>query len=201
MEIHAFDFDGTLTRSDSLLGIIRHQRGTAGLMRVLLMHAPNLLMMKAGRYPNWKVKQKVFRMCFGGMTIEDFNALCRDYAQKHLDILRADGMRQVDDVLQRGCRVVIISASIDNWVRPFFQGREGIEIAGTQVEVVEGKLTGRFLTRNCYGKEKVERLLKLYPDRQSYRLVAYGDSRGDRELLAFADEAHYREFKGKKVKE
>ena len=93
MEIHAFDFDGTLTRSDSLLGIIRHQRGTAGLMRVLLMHAPNLLMMKAGRYPNWKVKQKVFRMCFGGMTLSDFNALCEDYAKKHLGILRAERAR------------------------------------------------------------------------------------------------------------
>ena len=150
MEIHAFDFDGTLTRSDSLLGIIRHQRGTAGLMRVLLMHAPNLLMMKAGRYPNWKVKQKVFRMCFGGMTLSDFNALCEDYAKKHLGILRADGMRRVDDALQRGCKVVIISASIDNWVSPFFQGREGIEIAGTQIEVINGKATARKRWNVCY---------------------------------------------------
>lgn len=195
MEIHAFDFDGTLTRSDSLLGIIRHQRGTSGLMRVLILHAPKLLMMKAGQYPNWKVKQKVFRMCFGGMTLDDFNALCEDYARKQKGILRTDGMRCVDEALRRGCKVVIISASIDNWVRPFFQGREGIEIAGTQIEVVDGKLTGRFLTRNCYGSEKVARLLELYPDRKSYRLVAYGDSRGDRELLAYADEAHYREFK------
>lgn len=195
MEIHAFDFDGTLTRSDSLLGIIRHQRGTSGLMRVLILHAPKLLMMKAGQYPNWKVKQKVFRMCFGGMTLDDFNALCEDYARKQKGILRTDGMQRVDEALRRGCKVVVISASIDNWVRPFFQGREGIEIAGTQIEVIDGKLTGRFLTRNCYGSEKVARLLELYPDRKSYRLVAYGDSRGDRELLAYADEAHYREFK------
>jgi phosphoserine phosphatase len=33
------------------------------------------------------------------------------------------------------------------------------------------------------------------PDRSSYRLVAYGDSRGDRELLAAADEAHYKPFR------
>lgn len=195
MEIHAFDFDGTLTRRDTLLGIIRHQRGTAGLMRVLLLHAPKLLMMKAGQYPNWKVKQKVFRMCFGGMTLDDFNALCEDYARKQAGIMRTDALRCLDDALKRGCKVVVISASIDNWVSPFFKGREGIEIAGTQIEVINGKITGRFLTKNCYGKEKIERLLALYPDRKSYRLVAYGDSRGDRELLAFADEAHYRKFK------
>jgi phosphoserine phosphatase len=37
----------------------------------------------------------------------------------------------------------------------------------------------------------VNRILALYPDRNTYHLTAYGDSRGDKELLAFADESHY----------
>lgn len=49
-----------------------------------------------------------------------------------------------------------------------------------------------FSTPNCYGAEKVKRLLTKYPDRDFYRLVVYGDSRGDRELLSIADESHYR---------
>lgn len=193
-EVCAFDFDGTLTRGDSLLGMMRHRCGLFGMLGVLLLHAPLLVMMKVGLYPNRKVKQKVFRMCFGGMTLAEFDDLCRDYALTHSAMMRADGMRCVDDALQRGSKVVVISASIDNWVRPFFGDRKGVEIVGTKVEVEDGKLTGRFITANCYGKEKVARLLQLYPDRSSYRLVAYGDSRGDRELLAFADEGHYREF-------
>ncbi len=51
-----------------------------------------------------------------------------------------------------------------------------------------GRLTGRFSSRNCYGQEKVNRLLRVEPHRETYRLIAYGDSRGDREMLAFADE-------------
>lgn len=197
MEICAFDFDGTLTKGDSLLGMIRHRCGFLGLFGVLLLHAPLLLMMKVGLYPNWKVKQKVFRMCFGGMTLAAFDDLCRDYAETHMGMMKADGLRCIDDALQRGSKVVIISASIDNWVRPFFRHRDGIEIVGTKVEVVGGKLTGRFLTANCYGQEKVLRLLQLYPDRDTYKLVAYGDSRGDKELLAFADEGYYKVFCGK----
>lgn len=50
-----------------------------------------------------------------------------------------------------------------------------------------GYLTGRFITLNCYGQEKVKRLLEIEPDRKEYILVAYGDSRGDKELLEFAD--------------
>ena len=39
-----------------------------------------------------------------------------------------------------------------------------------------------------YEKEKVDRLLQAEPHREDYFLTAYGDSRGDRELLALADE-------------
>ncbi|RRD02518.1 HAD family hydrolase [Prevotella sp. OH937_COT-195] len=194
MEICAFDFDGTLTRSDTLLGMIRHHRGMAGLLGVLLWHSPLLLLMKVGLYSNGKVKRKVFDMCFGGMAVADFDNLCREYAAKHHGILRTNGMRCIDNALRRGSKVVIVSASIENWVRPFFHGYESIEIVGTKIETEDGKLTGRFITENCYGGEKVARLLELYPDRKAYRLVAYGDSRGDRELLAFADERHYKEF-------
>ena len=59
----------------------------------------------------------------------------------------------------------------------------------TEVEVDDdGRLTGRFKTKNCFGQEKVDRLLQAEPHREDYFLTAYGDSRGDRELLAFADE-------------
>lgn len=84
--------------------------------------------------------------------------------------------------------MLIVSASIDNWVQPFFPQ---VKVLGTQIEVKDGCLTGRFLTKNCYGQEKVNRILALYPDRNTYHLTAYGDSRGDKELLAFADESHY----------
>ena len=74
-------------------------------------------------------------------------------------------------------------------MQPFFAD---VKVVGTQIEVKDGVLTGRFLTRNCYGEEKVNRLNALYPNRQDYYLIAFGDSRGDKELLAFADESHYR---------
>jgi phosphoserine phosphatase len=51
---------------------------------------------------------------------------------------------------------------------------------------VKPDLSG-FISKNCYGQEKVNRLLEVEPDRKNYYLYAYGDSRGDREMLAFAD--------------
>ena len=197
VRIHAFDFDGTLTTHDTLLAFIRYAKGTKALVKGFLRHAHLLVLMKLHLYPNWKAKQRIFSYYFRGMTEETFNALCRSFAADSRHLLRPAGIAAMRQAAAEGAEIVVISASIDNWVRPFFEGDDRlppVTVIGTQIEVRDGRLTGRFLTRNCYGQEKVERLLALYPNRETYHLTAYGDSRGDRELLAFADQGFLRSF-------
>lgn len=192
-KLYAFDFDGTLTTRDTLLEFIRFACGTRRFLFGFLLFAPLLVLMKLGLYPNGKAKQKVFAHFFRGMAVNAFDTLCQDFAHTHRHLLRPDVVRLLEQALAEGAEVLIVSASIDNWVRPFFETKDRsreITILGTQIEIVDGCLTGRFLTPNCYGQEKVRRILALHPDRSAYYLTAYGDSRGDREMLAFADESH-----------
>lgn len=191
-KIYAFDFDGTLTTRDTLIEFIRYACGIQALVFGFLRYSPLLVLMKLGIYPNWKVKQQVFAHFFKGMSLENFDTLCQRFAADNRQLLRAEGIRTLEQASAEGADIVIVSASIDNWVQPFFPD---VNVLGTQVEVADGKLTGRFLTKNCYGPEKVSRILALYPDRSIYHLTAFGDSRGDKELLAFADEAHYKPFR------
>ena len=187
MRIVAFDFDGTLTTRDTLIAFIRYACGTPRFLLGFLLHAPLLVLMKLRLYSNGKAKQRLFSWFFRGMPIETFDALCQSFALSHRHLLRPETVRLLQQALSEGSEVLIVSASIDNWVQPFFPT---VTVLGTQIEVIDGRLTGRFLTPNCYGQEKVSRILALHPDRSAYRLIAYGDSRGDRELLTFADEAH-----------
>ena len=193
-KIVAFDFDGTLTTKDTLLVFIRFAKGSKDFWLGFLRFAHLLVLMKLGLYPNWKAKQKVFAHFFEGMRIEDFNEFCLRFAQDHQHLLRPKGIEALHQALSDGAEVMIVSASIDNWVKPFFEN-QSIQILGTQIEVKDGLLTGHFLSKNCYGQEKVNRILALYPHREDYHLTAYGDSRGDKELLAFADESHYKPFR------
>ncbi|MCD8291347.1 MAG: haloacid dehalogenase-like hydrolase [Prevotella sp.] len=193
-KIHAFDFDGTLTERDTLLEFIRFNRGNKGLLLCLLRFLPFLVGMKLGICRNWKVKQMVFSYCFKGMSLADFDERCRQFADGSWGILRPKGIAKIKEVLAKGERAVVISASIDNWVKPFFRDIEGVMVVGTTVETKDGLLTGRFLTKNCFGAEKVNRLLELFPKRTDYWLTAYGDSRGDFNLLDFANEGYYRPF-------
>ena len=186
-QLFAFDFDGTLTTRDTLIAFIRYACGTPRFLLGFLLHAPLLVLMKLRLYSNGKAKQRLFSWFFRGMPIETFDALCQSFASTHRHLLRPETVRLLQQALSEGSEVLIVSASIDNWVQPFFPA---VTVLGTQIEVIDGRLSGRFITPNCYGQEKVRRILALHPDRSAYRLTAYGDSRGDRELLAFADEAH-----------
>lgn len=199
-KIYAFDFDGTLTTKDTLLEFIRFAKGSGQMFRGFLLFSPLLLLMKLHLYPNWKAKQQVFSYFFKGMNIDDFNALCTHFAEQNKHLLRPAGIEKVRQAIEEEqATVLIISASIDNWVRPFFDEIDKkIQVLGTQIETTEGRLTGQFTTKNCYGQEKVNRLTALYPHREAYDLIAFGDSRGDKELLDFADKGFYKPFRNKK---
>lgn len=81
-------------------------------------------------------------------------------------------------------------------MRPIARGAFSVQVAYAAMVVLcgiafEGKLTGRFSSPNCYGAQKVDRLLEVYPQGNISYLYAYGDSQGDKELLEFADEGFY----------
>lgn len=162
MTFHAFDFDGTLTTRDTLLLFIRHARGWWALFGGLLLFSPLLVLMKLHLADNGRTKERLFRHYFRGMLERDFDALCQSFARSHTHVLRTAGLRTVQQALDRGDRVVILSASIDRWVeaclRPFLVSSSQFQVLGTEIDVVDGRLTGRFATPNCYGPEKVRRL-------------------------------------------
>lgn len=195
-KVYAFDFDGTLTTKDTLLEFIRFTRGNTAFLFGFLLFSPLLVLMKLKLYPNWKTKQRVFSWFFKGMLIDDFNHLCTEFALYNKQLLRPKGMKAIKKAIEEDSQVVIISASIDNWVRPFFDEMgNNIIVVGTKIEVSNNYLTGKFITNNCYGVEKVRRLQALFPQRETYTLIAFGDSRGDKELLAYANQGFYKPFR------
>ncbi|MCI1732307.1 MAG: haloacid dehalogenase-like hydrolase [Prevotella sp.] len=188
-----FDFDGTITTKDTLLEFILYSCGKVKFLLGFLLYSPLLILMKFGLYPNWKAKQHVFSYFFRGMKIDDFDSVCRRFAVDCRYLLRPEAVKDMETAMTEGIKVYVVSASIDNWVQPFF---EFAKVLGTQIEVINGILTGRFMTPNCYGPEKVRRIKEVLTEpRSHYYIIAYGDSRGDKEMLDYADEEHFRPFR------
>lgn len=186
--VAAFDFDGTLTTTDTLIAFVRFTHGRCRLFLGFLRYAPWLLMMKLGLYPNGKAKEKVFSHFYKGMTYIQFVHWCHGFADVAEEMLNRQMIKTLQQHQTKGHTVCVVTASIDEWVRPICKRLCVNTVLATRIEVSpDGILTGRFVTPNCYGAQKVERLLDMFPKRQSYKLYAYGDSRGDNELLAIAD--------------
>lgn len=142
-------------------------------------------------------ERNAFFAFFKGVPLAEFDAVCREFARADSHIMRPDGMAAVRMAAAGGAQVLIVSASIDNWVAPFFEsmGNASPLVVGTRVESKKERLTGRFLTPNCYGAEKVRRIKSILKEpRDNYFITAFGDSRGDKEMFEYADKSYYRPF-------
>ncbi len=199
-KLYCFDFDGTITHKDTLLEFIKYSKGKGKFLQAFLLHSPLLVLMKLHLYPNYKAKQKVFSYLYKGETLEEFNQQCQDFARNNLQLIREPAKTKIRQALSEGAQVMIVSASIDNWVKPFAtilsKDQKEIKVLGTQIEVADNKLTGRFLSKNCYGAEKVARIKEqLNESRDNYEITAFGDSRGDKEMLEYADKGFFKPFR------
>ena len=186
------DFDGTLTPTDSMMSIIIYQRGKLGLILALLRILPWLILMFMGKYSNQRTKERLLHDCFGRMTKNEFNAFCQKFADSHRHILRKSLYDKLVEAQHNGDEIVVVTASPENWVSRLVPE---FKVLGTKMEF-KPCFSGKFLTPNCYAQEKVNRILEAYPElttnRNDIHIIAFGDSRGDKEMLEFADEQYYK---------
>lgn len=187
-KIAVFDFDGTLTQKDTLLEFIRFSCGTGHFLWGFILFIPILILMELHLYPNGKAKERFFSYYFKGWEYTRFKTKGEEFAAIIEKFKRENVLSLLNRHIKDGDEVYIISASMEEWVRPWCQKYGIHHVIGTKIEVSQkGIITGNFLSKNCYGQEKLNRLLEYEPVREDYILYAYGDSRGDREVLEFAD--------------
>ena len=186
--IAVFDLDGTLTTKDTLLEFIKFACGVPRFYWGFLLFCPILILMKLHLFPNWKAKQMFFSHFFKGWEYNDFKAKGQLFANEIEKMENRKMLEKLNDHLNHSDVVYVISASIFEWVQPWCEKIGVSRVLATQIEVdANGIISGRFATKNCYGKEKVRRLLEVEPERRSYILYAYGDSCEDKEMIAFSD--------------
>ena len=190
-----FDFDGTITTDDSLIKFIRFVVGDVKTLWGMIILSPMLVVYKLKLIPNYKAKQMMLSYFFKGMNEHQFQKVAEEYSLKHIDtILRPKAMERITWHKDLGHKVIIVSASIECWIRAWCDQND-LDLIATRLEIKDDLMTGKFLTKNCYGIEKVNRVKEAYNLDDYDRIYAYGDSRGDKELLGLADKSFYKLFR------
>ena len=192
--IVAFDFDGTLTVRDSFTAFLKWRAGPLRHALGMAKLAPAALRYLFDR-DRGRIKAAAAREFLGGLPRAELEALAEAFAaEQSAALLRPDALATWRDWRDKGARLVIVTASPSLVVRPFAERLQADVLIGTEFAFdAGGRVTGEFSTANCRGPEKVVRLQACFgPD---FRLAAaYGDTSGDREMLAIAEIAGFRVF-------
>jgi HAD superfamily hydrolase (TIGR01490 family) len=193
--IAAFDFDGTLTTRDSFTQLIMRRYGLVRTVLTMLTLSPLIAAYAVHLVAASRLKERMFGAFFGGLPAVEFSVFCESFSERFIPpMLRPSAIECARLHREAGHELVIVTASMPAWIAPWAKRNGFSRIIGTEPEVSHGVLTGRFSTPNCRGDEKRRRFLHAYPDRASYELHYYGNGRGDREMLLFADQGHFKRF-------
>ena len=195
MTLALFDFDGTITRRDSLFDFVRFYHGDARFFRGMLRLLPMLVWFKLGQMPNWQAKEQLLTRFFGGEPVDTFRQKAQTYAQQRLpQIVKDSALRKIEEFQRQSADVYVVSASAEDWLRPWCDNI-GVKLIATRLAVQDGRLSGRIAGYNCHGPEKVRRVQAVIELDRYDKIYGYGDSNGDRELLALTHYPHYRFFR------
>ena len=193
--VAAFDFDETLTKRDTVVPFLRRFTSTRRFAVALLPHTLRLLPI-ASRRDRDRLRALATDIVFRGRSAAEVGVEAASWGVTIAEsLLRADTVARLQWHLEQQHRVVIVTASYESYVRVVAEVLGAVEVVGTRLDIVEGRCTGRLDGPNCRGPEKVRRLEEWFAGqglrRDRVTLYAYGDSTGDRELLAAADHPHW----------
>lgn len=185
-----FDFDGTLTRGDTLLPFLRFAVGSRRYCRLIAGASPVLAGYSLGLVANDVAKMAVLRRFLAGRPLAELRGIGERFAATVLPgMLREVGMERFEFHRARGHRCVLVSASLDLYLEPWArqQGFSGW-LTSSLAQDADGLASGKLHGANCFGQEKVRRIREWLQQEPCSVSYAYGDSAGDLPMLRWANE-------------
>lgn len=186
--IAAFDFDGTLTYRDTLVPFLRFSFGNWVALKKFTALLPRLAGFPLGWISRQDAKELILTSFLKGMSIGKVNALGKEFAEKKLSsLIRSDTYQKLKWHQKQGHICVLISANLSFYLETWGKQEGFSTVLASSLQTENQLVTGKLKGKNCWGEEKVRRLQDAFGPKTGYTLYAYGDSRGDKELLELAD--------------
>lgn len=191
MNIALFDFDGTITECDTFTPFIRKAipRSRMIVGRLLLM--PSILAYRTGILSASSIRQQIVYIGLKGFSKRCLETLGKNHANEFLsNVVRANALDRIQWHLDSADRVIIVSASLDVYLKPWCD-KIGVELICSQLDNKGDILTSKYYKGDCTGAEKVRRVESLIDLKAYEKIYDYGDTKEDDELLQIADEKYF----------
>ena len=192
-KLYLFDFDGTLTYKDTMFLYLKFYNSTKFYVQ-FLKHIPLFVLLKLKLADAEKVKKSFISSILKGESRAKIDKKAQSFFEKYeRDIFRKNALEFIKNIDRTQTECYIVSASLDIWVKPFAE-KLNIKFLATQAEFENDVFTGKFVGKNCNGSEKVNRITEAVQGKKFDKTIAFGDTSGDREMMAWADESQFEFF-------
>ena len=181
--VAAFDFDGTITRRDTLVPFLKK----FGAWKIAKGSFEALLGVRQEGLRD-SLKLSVLREIFLGYPTDRLEEEGRNYAASLPRLYRNEITEHVNEHKNKGHELVLVTASLGCYARPAALTLGFDHIIAVELASKSGRLTGEMTGPNIRGTEKA-RLLRQHLGYGVVDLWAYGNSSGDTQMLQMADHA------------
>ncbi|WP_046755605.1 HAD-IB family hydrolase [Kordia jejudonensis] len=196
-KLYLFDYDGTLTHKDSFKDFFLKMYGFRKVSWLLLSNSLLILKTILADRDKGKLKETLISIFLKGKTKVEIDTLGKAYTKEYLyRTIRPKALEYLYRIRKEGATMYLVSASIDFWLQTFADELH-MKLIATQLAYENGTFTGQFLGKNCKGAEKVKRITQEIHLADYDEIIAFGNSEGDKEMLAIATESHYKPFRKK----
>lgn len=190
-----FDFDGTISDRDTFIPFLIYTVGQWKFVSLLPRLIPVYCKYSLGLISNELAKELTLGIVLRNYKHTLIEQKARDFALTRLNkYIKPQVYARLEWHREHQHTLVLVSANLGIYLRYWAKLHRIPYVIATEIEVNPmRRLTGKLYTRNCYGPEKVMRINQFLQSKllnfcYSY---AYGNSNGDKEMLAYADEAYY----------
>jgi phosphatidylglycerophosphatase C len=199
-KVVAFDFDGTLTYRDSFISFLLYAKSALGV-GMSFVTQPSLATDYLKTRDRGALKSRLLYKLLGPISQDKLELLANAFATaKGTHLFRPDALKAWSEHDRADQQRVIVTASPQMLVAPFGKLIGADRVIGTRLRFgADGRLQPDLDGPNCRGPEKMHRLREVFGESLDLE-AAYGDTAGDREMLAAATKGYYRVFKGKPPK-
>lgn len=192
-KLYLFDFDGTLTYKDTMFLFLKYYNPKKYFWSYL-KHIPVFILVKLNLM-DAEIAKKSFIAAIlkGEREIKINRKVIAFFEEYYPKIIRPSAIQFLETIDRKNTTCYLITASLDIWVKPFAK-KMGMTLIATEAQFLDGIYSGNFLTKNNNGEEKVKRIKNEIANQKFDKIIAFGDTSGDKPMLLFAHESHYRFF-------
>jgi phosphatidylglycerophosphatase C len=192
MNLALFDFDGTITFTDTFTPFLYFAVDPRRIAVGNVVLSPLLVGYRLGILSASTARASVAAFGFRGRREADVRQVGSNYARDVLPgVIRPKALERINWHKAQGDVVAVVSGSLDVYLADWCRRLE-LDLICTELEARDGTLTGRYRHGDCIGKEKARRILEKYDIRDYAVIYAYGDTTDDHEMLNIADRKYFR---------